>query len=231
MNYFAYGTNLNLEIVEKKGLYLRNRRSAILKGYELVFNKKSIRFHLPSEIGFANIQENPSSVVEGGVYEIAEKDIAVLDKTERVPEHYQRIEIEIQLSNGETLSGFTYQAQKDKTGKNLIPSRNYINHILKARAILSEPYCKWLENLKTYNSECACCHKDSEVLFLKENDQMFVICASCRESKTIWGDVRGKPFSVLDTEAVMQHVLSRSEGYSSLRDLINSAIKLELIKS
>ena len=230
MKYFAYGTNLNLEIVEKKGIRLFNRQAAILLDYELVFNKKSIRFHLPPEIGFANLQPNPEAIVEGGIYDIDEKDLPLLDKTERYPEHYKKLDIVVQVGDEGEISAFTYQAQKDKIDHNLIPSRNYINHILRARRILSQEYCNRLENLKTYNSECACCHKESEVLFLKELEQMFVLCAPCYESKMIWGDVRGRPFTVLDTEAVVQHILSSNKGYSNLRELVDSAIKLKLIK-
>ncbi len=99
MKYFAYGTNLNLEIVEKKGLRLSNRQAAVLDGYKLVFNKKSIRYHLPEEIGFANLQPNSESMVEGGIYDISKDDIPQFDKVEKCPEHYRKLDIIVRVPN------------------------------------------------------------------------------------------------------------------------------------
>jgi hypothetical protein len=42
--------------------------------------------------------------------------------------------------------------------------------------------------------------------------------------------VRGKKFTVLDTEAVMQHLLASKRGYSSIQSLIEEAIRLGLIE-
>jgi hypothetical protein len=62
--YFAYGSNCNPDIMEKKGVSFTKRQRAVLRGYRLLFNKKSLRARLPDRIGFANINEYGDGKVE-----------------------------------------------------------------------------------------------------------------------------------------------------------------------
>jgi hypothetical protein len=67
------------------------------------------------------------------------------------------------------------------------------------------------------------------MLFHKEQGRMFVLCAACLESKRIWSATVGRPLTVLETESVVQHVM-RSEGYPSIRALVDDARRRGLIE-
>ena len=43
INYFAYGSNCDPALLQKKGVPFASRRRATLHGYRLLFNKKSLR--------------------------------------------------------------------------------------------------------------------------------------------------------------------------------------------
>jgi gamma-glutamylcyclotransferase (GGCT)/AIG2-like uncharacterized protein YtfP len=229
MKYFAYGSNMNPAVLAKKRIEFADRQSATLDGYLLRFNKRSLRQLLPQNIGFANVVPTPGRHVEGVLYDILEESLARLDDSERVPEHYERIAVVVTTASG-VVNCFTYRARPDKTATGLIPSRNYVSHILAAGSLLSEAYRKWLDDHETYADECAACHKTAEVLFVKEEGLMYVMCPPCLEARRIWGDARGRRFSVLDTEAVMLHLRKSGSGYDSIPALIDDAVRLGLIE-
>jgi hypothetical protein len=76
--------------MEKEGVVFTSRMRAVLRGYRLLFNKKSLHDRLPDVIGFANINECVESTVEGILYDIVAEHLPVLDDSERYPEHYDR---------------------------------------------------------------------------------------------------------------------------------------------
>ncbi len=224
MRYFAYGTNMNPAILEQKELPFLTRQRALLHGYALRFNKRSLRPRLPSTIGFANIVERPGEQVEGVLYDMPDSALERLDSLERCPAHYQRIRVELEIDAG-TSDAYSYTAQPDKVADGLLPSRNYINHILAARAFLSDGYVRRLERLRTYSGECAVCHGDSSVLFVREGERLFVLCTPCIEARERWGVAYGRELTVLEAEALMRHVRNVSSGYSSIAALVDDAIE------
>jgi hypothetical protein len=187
-----------------------------------------LRERLPDDIGFANINEHPGGHVEGILYEIPDEDLVRLDESERFPDHYRRIEVQVETDSGVTTC-VVYQAAPDKIADGLRPSRNYLNHILAGRDFLSEQYYEALDKSQTYSDECRCCHSHGEVIFVREGDRLFMLCQPCREARMVWGDVRGRKFTVAETEALMMHVKSGDTSYGSLAELINDAIELRLI--
>jgi gamma-glutamylcyclotransferase (GGCT)/AIG2-like uncharacterized protein YtfP len=221
---------MNPAIMRRKKLKYTSRQRATLPGFGLRFNKKSQREKLPVSIGFANVVESPGEAVEGVLYELPEQLRHRLDEVENSPEHYARIEVTVESASGPCTCS-TYTALPSQVADDLIPSRNYINHILAAREFLSREYCERLDGLETYSGECACCHKVREMIFLREGENLFVVCAPCREAKQIWSDTRGVKLSVLETEAIMQHILSTGTGYASIQALVKDAIRLGLIES
>jgi len=127
------------------------------------------------------------------------------------------------------VTGLTYTALRDKTADDLRPSRNYINYILAEQHYLSPAYLDRLQRLETYSSECAACHKVANVLFHKEGETMFVLCQPCLEAKRIWGETLGRALTVLDTEAVMLHLRRTGRAYDTVLELIDDAIRLNLL--
>lgn len=228
MKYFAYGSNCNPAVMEKKGVQFTSRQHAVLPGYRLLFNKQALREQLPSDIGFANINEDPNGTVEGILYDICDDHLEALDESERYPDHYTRIEITVQ-SKEAAVPCTTYQACADKIASGLKPSRNYLNHILSAKDFLSSQYFEALDKCQTYLDECACCRKACEVVFIKEEDRLHMLCQPCREARLVWGETLGRKLTVAETEAVMTRLVKDSSGFSSIRELVEEAMAAKII--
>lgn len=147
MLYFAYGSNMSLEqmnkrITEEGGTFSVVGR-AILRDFELRFNKASSR---DASSGFANAVEKPGSVVEGILYEVDEKGMSLLDAFEGVPgRHYQREFLQVETPEGLKVEACVYVACPDKVREGLKPARGYLERLLEGRAFLSQEYVRWLE--------------------------------------------------------------------------------------
>jgi gamma-glutamylcyclotransferase (GGCT)/AIG2-like uncharacterized protein YtfP len=228
MKYFAYGSNCNPAVMKRKGVSYTSRQRAVLRGFRLLFNKQAIRASLPEGIGFANINEDADGTVEGILYEIVDEDLGRLDQSERYPDHYDRTDVTVEADTGPERC-FTYRAQPDKVVAGLKPSRNYLNHILAAGDFLSRQYYEALDKSQAYEGDCACCGKSTEVVFIREEDRLYMVCQSCREARLMWGDVRGRAFTVVETGAVMKHLVLGGEGFSSMHELIREAIEARII--
>lgn len=228
MKYFAYGSNCNPAVMERKGVEFTSRNRATLTGYRLLFNKKAQREKLPPTIGFANINEDPEGTVEGVLYEIVDDHLSRLDESERYPDHYTRIEVTVQTEEAH-VPCIAYQACPDKVASGLTPSRNYLNHILSAKDFLSFQYFQALDKSQTYNGECVCCHTTSEVVFVKEADRLHMFCQPCREARLVWGDTRGRKLTVAESEAIMTQLVQGGSGFSSIKELVEAAIAAKII--
>ena len=228
MKYFAYGSNCNPAIMAKKGVEFTSRSPGTLRGYRLRFNKKAFREQLPDGIGFANIHADPVGTVEGLVYEIVDHHLSRLDESERYPEHYTRISVAIETESG-LEECQAYHAQLDKTADGLVPSRNYLNHILAGKDFLSRQYYEAIDQSQTYTSKCVCCRSHGEVLFLFEGERTYTLCPPCREAQTVWGDTRGRKLTVAETKAVMVHVTQSDEIYRSVQSLIEAVVEQRII--
>jgi gamma-glutamylcyclotransferase (GGCT)/AIG2-like uncharacterized protein YtfP len=228
MKYFAYGSNCNPAVMKRKGVSFTSRERAVLRGFRLLFNKRAMRASLPEGIGFANINEDADGTVEGILYELGDDDLERLDSSERYPDHYDRIEVTVESDTGHHRC-CTYRAQPDKVCTGLKPSRNYLNHILAAGDFLSRQYHEALDKSQAYEGDCACCGKLTEVVFIREDERLYMVCQSCREARLMWGDVRGRAFTVVETGAVMKHLVLGGRGFSSMNELIGQAIAERII--
>jgi gamma-glutamylcyclotransferase len=142
MRYFAYGSNMDPERMRKRSISFSQRIRAVLKGYRLEFNKVASRN--PQE-GYANAVKFEEGIVEGVLYEIPDSDLSRLDRFEGYPDHYDRVMIKVELNDGQKLEAIIYIAQRDRIAEGLKPSRDYLDHLLAARDILSESYRRKLE--------------------------------------------------------------------------------------
>ena len=228
MRYFAYGSNCSTAVMKRKRIEFTSRERAVLIGHRLLFNKRALRDNLPEEIGFANIEVCAGESVEGILYDILDDHLPRLDESERFPDHYGRISVTVDTPQGE-VSCFAYMAQPDKVASGLKPSRNYLNHILSAKDFLSIQYYRALDRSQTYEGECACCDRHGEITFIKEADDLFMLCQPCREARLIWGDAVGRRLTVAETGALMRELVIDGEPYSSIRELIDAAVARGLI--
>jgi len=139
--------------MKRKGVDFTSRQRAVLRRYRFLFNKRAFRQHLPDSIGYANINEDPDGIVEGVLYAIRDEHLDLLDRSERYPKHYDRAHIVVETDDG-VQKCFAYQAQPDKLATGLVPSREYLDHILAAADLLSRQYYKALAQSPTYTDEC-----------------------------------------------------------------------------
>ena len=146
MWYFAYGSNMDEERMEKRGVNFNERKYAFIKGWKLTFNK--VASENPTE-GYANIEKDDNDVVEGILYQIDENGLRKLDRYEGVPDHYIKKELEVCLANKEKAVAYVYIANKGKVNDGLKPSKKYLSHLLKGCDLLSEAYCNKLKNIET----------------------------------------------------------------------------------
>lgn len=228
MKYFAYGSNCNPAIMKKKGVEFTSAQRAVLPGYRMLFNKLALREKLPEGIGFANINEDPESEVEGILYEIVDEHLGRLDESERYPDHYGRIEVTVQVDD-QMFPCISYQAQPDKVAAGLKPSRNYLDHILAAKDFLSWQYFQALNKAQTFSGSCACCEKHSEVVFVREETDLHMLCQPCREARLVWGDAHGRQLAVAETQAIMTQLVQAGRGFASIQELIQAAVAENVI--
>ncbi|MCA9073107.1 MAG: gamma-glutamylcyclotransferase [Planctomycetaceae bacterium] len=152
MKYFAYGSNCNPAVMERKGVRYRTRQPARLTGFRLLFNKRSLKPTVPAGVGFANIHLDSAGLVEGILYDLVPDDLPTLDASERYPDHYTRISVSVETSAGLVLCE-AYQAQLDKVATGLRPSREYLNHLLAAKDLMSEGYYLALAQTEIFVNE------------------------------------------------------------------------------
>jgi len=147
MYYFAYGSNMDKERMNKRGIAFSVRCAAHLSGYRLKFNK--VAKDNPQE-GKANIVIGDGGLVEGALYDINATSLPTLDNCERYPKHYLHIPIKVLLpSDGKEVCAITYIANPDKIRSGLKPCREYLKHLLAGEDILSKCYFEWLQNTET----------------------------------------------------------------------------------
>jgi len=143
--YFAYGSNMDEDILRQAGVQIISREGARLKGYRLVFNKCDDKHF---GVGLANIARDEKGQVEGVLYKISESDIAKLDKLEGVPHDYFKMGVSVIVDDGRNISAFAYLANTDKIVGRLKPKKEYLAHMLTAKKMLSSEYVATLIELQ-----------------------------------------------------------------------------------
>ncbi|KIH77670.1 Cation transport regulator ChaC [Geoalkalibacter ferrihydriticus] len=141
MLYFAYGHNMDPEVLAQRGVSFSRVCTGKIRGMRLVFHK-------PGEDGSgkADIQDHRGSVAEGVIYDVPEESLANLDVYEGVDKgHYRRQLIKVQTFKGE-LECVVYRAAKFKNG--LKPSRQYLGALIRGAAVhgLSADYQVFLKS-------------------------------------------------------------------------------------
>ncbi len=147
--YFAYGSNMDTKRLEER-VGINNVQltgKAILKGYELKFNK------IKSDgTTAANVMPFKFSNVEGLLFEFDPSNSTVLEKLDRyegvATKDYRRKLLGIEIDGIEVLA-YVYVAYPNKIREGILPSKDYLSHLLCAKDYLSEAYYSKLVNQKT----------------------------------------------------------------------------------
>ncbi|HIQ29634.1 MAG TPA: gamma-glutamylcyclotransferase [Candidatus Caldiarchaeum subterraneum] len=123
--YFAYGVNLDKEVMRRRvGEWIEAKR-AILRNYELRFNTYSPTWRG----GTASIVEKEGAVVYGVAYLISEEQMKALDKHVGVPNRYSRIKVKVETEDGDELPAMTHVSNNPKY--HIHPSQQYLASLLR----------------------------------------------------------------------------------------------------
>jgi gamma-glutamylcyclotransferase (GGCT)/AIG2-like uncharacterized protein YtfP len=147
IHYFAYGSNMDLDFLQKLGVRVYHAEKGILEGWKLVFNV--IDDEIPGA-GFANIIPDPIAQVEGVIYTIDEPSVEALDRYEDYPRDYDKITLAIQTEDHQSRSCLLYIGQPDRLSQNLTPTCATRQALLNGQRFLSPAYYQELLRLKTY---------------------------------------------------------------------------------
>ena len=146
--YFAYGSNMSKEQMKKRLGKVVIGEKGVLKGFELVFNKQADK---KPGVSYSNIINKEGSEVQGAIYKISEKELAVIDRREGYPDHYKRIELNIVKEDGTEVPCIIYIANSIKIGSGLKPERDYLEKILAGKKFITDDYYEKLQKVETYD--------------------------------------------------------------------------------
>ncbi len=135
--YFAYGSNMNFNQMNKRCPDARFITKAKLNGYKFVYDGYSKK----RKGAVANIVEFKDKIVEGAVFEVKDDCIKKLDSHEGYPNSYQRKTVEVQGSDGNSYKAIVYLRNPLQVGQ---PSCEYKSIVLQGAndCGLSQSYIK-----------------------------------------------------------------------------------------
>ena len=140
--YFAYGSNLDPRtfLSRRRMRPLGTRRGCVL-GHRLTFD-------LPigaGERGVANLVPDPLATTWGVAYRITADQAQWLDRTEGVPQAYQRVALEVTTEDDTVFEAFSYSSSSRIPGRK--PSPRYLGIVLAGARHhgLPESWIEWLE--------------------------------------------------------------------------------------
>ncbi|MDD3774067.1 MAG: gamma-glutamylcyclotransferase [Patescibacteria group bacterium] len=145
--YFAYGSDMDENQIRERIGEFEVKIHAILSGYQLVFDVINNQIN---GAGFANIQRCNGSKVEGVAYLLSLNQLEKLDQFENVPKSYRRESTFVYLKNNVLLDHvYVYMGQLSQQAPDLLPTREYLNHLLKGENLLSPKYLDELRQIPT----------------------------------------------------------------------------------
>jgi gamma-glutamylcyclotransferase len=148
--YFAYGSNMDPARPARgaaRGAPVLERIAGRLDGWRLAFDKR--RESTPVSAA-ANIHPDPGGSVEGTLNRMAPLGLEVLDEYENVAKgHYRRLAVRVETADGPSVEAVAYVAEPAFVAPGLQPTRAYLDHLLAARDVLSEPYFRRLSSTVT----------------------------------------------------------------------------------
>jgi gamma-glutamylcyclotransferase len=144
LRYFAVGSNMDPSRMKKIRFAMRMHIS--LSDYNLRFMK--VAYDNP-RMGYTNVESVSGQVVEVAFYDVLDQDLPKLDVCEGYPRQNNRIIVKVLLDDESQVETVVCMTQLDKVRNGLRPSREYLNHLLKAKDILSEAYFQKLKKVET----------------------------------------------------------------------------------
>ena len=111
--YFAYGSNMSHQEMQKWCPGSKFIKRVNLKGYKLVYDG-----HSKNRAGaVANLIVSSNSDVYGGLFEINNEDLSSLDRKEGCPNFYDRMKIDVKDDESNTYEAIFYFREGEKQDK------------------------------------------------------------------------------------------------------------------
>lgn len=150
VNYFAYGSNMNLTSLRAKGVEPGASQLASLRGWRLAFD---VRHWFRHEGGVGNIHPSgqPDDVVRGVVHMCNEEHLLRLDAVESRGVGYDRAEVVVDTADGQ-VQAIAYVGVPSYLDASCLPTQRYLNILVSgAEAAGLEPdYIEGLRNHPIY---------------------------------------------------------------------------------
>ena len=144
LGYFAFGSNMNPNRVQARGLSWQQILGAMLPDVALVFDKRA------GDVvgaGHANIRYAPGSRVYGVLYLLTTPaQIARMDPFEHAPINYGREVFYVQTAAGARIPAWTYVGNPAALQTGLLPTRSYMAQLLAGEPWLPPPYVAQLRS-------------------------------------------------------------------------------------
>jgi gamma-glutamylcyclotransferase len=130
--YFAYGANMCPSVLARRGIEPLSSEAARLDDYKLVFDQACIPLIEPC---FASVDPAPGVCVHGVLYALSPSVADQLDDFEGPM--YGVIDVQVTGSISGVVTARAYRTRKPTSG--LIPSRKYLNLVIKGAEAASLP--------------------------------------------------------------------------------------------
>lgn len=127
MKYFAYGSNMLRERLQKRVPSAQVLTTARLPGRSLAFHKRSTDGSGKCDMVLTN---RPEDEVHGVVFEIDAAEQPALDRCEGLGYEYQGAQVEVVQADGTTTTAYTYLAAPSHVGPPLCPYTWYKDLVL-----------------------------------------------------------------------------------------------------
>lgn len=142
--YFAFGSNMNPERMRERKAFFTERVGAKLYDHKMTFS-----FRRPDGCGSGNIRPEKNSIVHGVLYTLEDGGLDKLDVFEMVAEGcYRRERVTVETLKGERIEATTYMVTDEFYEEGLVPRRDYLDHCLAGKDVLSAEYYAFLESFK-----------------------------------------------------------------------------------
>ena len=140
--YFAYGSDINPLVIQKRGIKFSRREPACLFDYKLCFNK----IKSSSGLAVANIVPQKDSKVFGAVYKSYDfNPFENLDKCNGVEtNHYIRKQVTIHLYDGRCVEANVYIANAAACKDNLDIDPDHFDNLMAGKDVLPLDYVEYL---------------------------------------------------------------------------------------
>jgi len=162
MWYFAYGSNLNTRAVSEWCRHFGYRPPALKPGKPAVLDNYRLGFPIYSDYwggGIADIVYDPGKYVAGGLFDVAESDMTVLDlKVGRRLENgkdvgvYRRIDVKVApLGKGEPVQAITYSGTNTDR-YHIAPTQHYMDLLIQG-AYTYGLSMMWIAYLQSFGTQ------------------------------------------------------------------------------